>query len=73
MLDGISLDIKAGERVGIVGRTGCGKSSFLSTFLRLVELEEGKITVDDVDISHIGLHDLREKAGRGSRARRLTS
>jgi len=61
VLDGISLDIKAGQRVGIVGRTGCGKSSFLSTFLRLVELEEGSITVDDVDIGHIGLHDLREK------------
>lgn len=61
VLDGISLDIKAGERIGIVGRTGCGKSSFLSTFLRLVELEEGRITVDGVDISKIGLHDLREK------------
>eukprot|EP00913_Durusdinium_trenchii_P025289 g23740.t1 len=57
VLDGISLDIKAGERIGIVGRTGCGKSSFLSTFLRL----EGRITVDGVDISKIGLHDLREK------------
>eukprot|EP00435_Cladocopium_sp_Y103_P037990 s5_g10.t1 len=61
VLDGISLDIKAGQRVGIVGRTGCGKSSFLSTFLRLVELEEGSIVVDGVDISGIGLHDLREK------------
>jgi len=61
VLDGISLDIKAGERVGIVGRTGCGKSSFLSTLLRLVELESGRISVDDVDISQIGLHDLRSK------------
>ncbi|CAE7247421.1 YCF1, partial [Symbiodinium necroappetens] len=61
VLNGICLEIKAGERVGIVGRTGCGKSSFLSTLLRLVELESGSITVDDVDISQIGLHDLRSK------------
>ncbi|CAE6929912.1 ABCC1 [Symbiodinium natans] len=61
VLNGICLEIKAGQRVGIVGRTGCGKSSFLSTLLRLVELEAGSITVDDVDISQIGLHDLRSK------------
>ncbi|CAJ1377586.1 unnamed protein product [Effrenium voratum] len=60
VLNGISLNIKERERVGIVGRTGCGKSSFLSTLLRLVELEAGHITMDGVDISNVGLHDLRE-------------
>ncbi|CAE7780183.1 Abcc1 [Symbiodinium pilosum] len=61
VLDEICLDIQAGQRVGIVGRTGCGKSSFLSTLLRLVELEAGSIAIDNVDISKIGLHDLRSK------------
>jgi len=61
VLNGITLDIKAGERIGIVGRTGCGKSSFLSTLLRLVELQSGAISVDDWDLAVLGLHDLREK------------
>jgi len=61
VLNGISLDIKGGERVGVVGRTGCGKSSLLSTILRLVNLKSGSIEIDGVDISKVGLHTLREK------------
>ncbi|KAJ7639312.1 ABC protein [Roridomyces roridus] len=58
ILHGISLEIKAGERVGIVGRTGAGKSSLTLCLLRIVEYL-GQIIVDGVDIGKIGLTDLR--------------
>ncbi|KAJ6518372.1 ABC protein [Mycena vulgaris] len=58
VLHGISLDIKAGEKIGVVGRTGAGKSSLTLCLLRIVEYE-GEIVVDGVDIGKIGLTDLR--------------
>ena len=61
VLKGLTLEIKSGERVGIVGRAGAGKSSILATLTRAVELAEGCITIDGVDISKIGLHDLRQQ------------
>ncbi|KAL2177987.1 P-loop containing nucleoside triphosphate hydrolase protein [Thermothelomyces heterothallicus CBS 202.75] len=61
VLQGLSMHIRGGERVGIVGRTGAGKSSIMSTLFRLVELSGGHITIDGVDISTIGLHDLRSR------------
>jgi len=62
VLNGISLSVKPGERVGIVGRTGCGKSSFLAALLRLVEAEAGHVLIDGVNARGVGLHSLREKA-----------
>jgi len=59
VLKDITVDIGAGMKVGIVGRTGAGKSSLISTLLRLVELDSGDIIVDGVNISDIGLADLR--------------
>ncbi|XP_046999518.1 ATP-binding cassette sub-family C member 5-like isoform X1 [Schistocerca americana] len=59
VLQGVSAEIKAGEKVGIVGRTGAGKSSLVTTLLRLTELSGGSILIDGIDISKIGLHDLR--------------
>lgn len=61
VLKGLDLHVKAGERVGFVGRTGAGKSSIMSCLFRLVELSSGKIEIDGVDILKVGLHDLRSR------------
>ncbi|KAG9309821.1 P-loop containing nucleoside triphosphate hydrolase protein [Chiua virens] len=59
VLKEISLTIKPKEKIGIVGRTGAGKSSLLLALFRILEAASGKILIDGVDISTIGLHDLR--------------
>jgi ABC-type multidrug transport system fused ATPase/permease subunit len=59
VLRGVSLSVKGGEKVGIVGRTGAGKSTLVTALLRLVELDSGNITIDGTDISTLGLHALR--------------
>ena len=61
VLQNLSMHIAGGERIGIVGRTGAGKSSIMSTLFRLVEISGGHITIDGIDISTIGLHDLRSR------------
>jgi len=61
VLHRLSLDINPGERVGIVGRTGAGKSSIMATLFRLVELASGSITIDGVDISKVSLQTLRSR------------
>ncbi|TDZ22764.1 ABC transporter atnG [Colletotrichum orbiculare MAFF 240422] len=58
-LDSINLSIKPGEKVGIVGRTGSGKSSLLLALLRLLPLSSGTVTIDGVPTSSIPLLDLR--------------
>ncbi|KAK8395732.1 hypothetical protein O3P69_005668 [Scylla paramamosain] len=59
VLHGITASINAGEKIGIVGRTGAGKSSLISTLLRICELDSGSVLIDGVDISTLGLHTLR--------------
>ncbi|GAA5974663.1 hypothetical protein JCM5350_001237 [Sporobolomyces pararoseus] len=61
VLKGLSLSVGAGERIGVVGRTGAGKSSIMMTLFRIVEVTSGRITIDGVDISKIGLSDLRSR------------
>ena len=61
VLNSVDLSIGGGERIGVVGRTGAGKSSIMSALFRLVELSSGKILIDGVDIHTLGLHDLRKK------------
>ncbi|CAH7667979.1 P-loop containing nucleoside triphosphate hydrolase protein [Phakopsora pachyrhizi] len=58
-IKGMSFEIQGGERIGIVGRTGAGKSSLLMCLLRMVELESGDLSVDGYDISKINLERLR--------------
>ncbi|KAF9106720.1 hypothetical protein BGX27_009048 [Mortierella sp. AM989] len=55
----VSFHINPREKVGIVGRTGAGKSTLAVAFFRFMELTAGKITVDGIDISKLGVHDLR--------------
>ena len=58
-LNGVSFSTRPAERIGIVGRTGAGKSSMLAALFRLVELHSGRICIDTVNIAHIGLTQLR--------------
>ncbi|CAI8603785.1 unnamed protein product [Vicia faba] len=63
VLKGITLSISGGEKIGVVGRTGSGKSTLIQVFFRLVEPTGGKIIIDGIDISALGLHDLRSRFG----------
>lgn len=61
VLKNLNLNIKSGEKIGICGRTGAGKSTIMSALYRLNESTAGKILIDNVDISQLGLFDLRRK------------
>ncbi|KAJ5906589.1 ABC transporter 7 [Penicillium subrubescens] len=60
VLKEVSFSVKPGEKVGIVGRTGAGKSSLALALFRGLEAEKGQIVIDGVNIGSIGLRDLRE-------------
>eukprot|EP01087_Luapelamoeba_hula_P012571 TRINITY_DN3508_c0_g1_i1.p1 TRINITY_DN3508_c0_g1~~TRINITY_DN3508_c0_g1_i1.p1 ORF type:complete len:1538 (+),score=302.45 TRINITY_DN3508_c0_g1_i1:61-4674(+) len=61
VLRNVSCTIKGREKVGVVGRTGAGKSSLMLGLFRLVEAAEGSVRIDGVDISRIGLDTLRSR------------
>ncbi|XP_041804130.1 multidrug resistance-associated protein 1-like [Chelmon rostratus] len=60
-LNDISINIQDREKVGIVGRTGAGKSSLALGIFRILEAAKGRIFIDGIDIAQIGLHDLRSR------------
>ena len=57
----ISMIIKSAEKVGIVGRTGAGKSSLIQTLFRMSSLVDGRILIDNIDIASVGLDDVRSR------------
>ncbi|XP_062705317.1 multidrug resistance-associated protein 1-like [Aedes albopictus] len=61
VIKGISLNVKGGEKIGIVGRTGAGKSSLTIGLFRIVEAAGGTIMIDGQDVSKLGLHQLRSR------------
>lgn len=61
VLKNINLDIKSHEKIGVVGRTGAGKSSLTLSLFRLIEPATGHIDIDNLDTSQIGLLDLRRR------------
>uniref|UniRef100_A0A8C3WJS4 ABC-type glutathione-S-conjugate transporter n=1 Tax=Catagonus wagneri TaxID=51154 RepID=A0A8C3WJS4_9CETA len=61
VLKNLSLRVRGGEKVGIVGRTGAGKSSLTLCLFRILEAAEGEIRIDGLNVADIGLHDLRSQ------------
>ncbi|KAF9990004.1 hypothetical protein BGZ75_003992 [Mortierella antarctica] len=61
VLNNISFEIQAGHNIGVVGRTGAGKSSLIQALFRLVDLNAGCVVIDGIDTSSIGTADLRSK------------
>ncbi|KAI6954188.1 Metal resistance protein YCF1, partial [Hortaea werneckii] len=61
VLKNVNLDIKSHEKIGVVGRTGAGKSSLTLALFRLIEPTSGDITIDDLSTSSMGLLDLRRR------------
>jgi ATP-binding cassette subfamily B protein len=61
LYDGLSVDIRAGERVGLVGRSGSGKTTFVKLVQRLHDVSGGRILIDDQDIAKATQHSLRSQ------------
>lgn len=61
MLKGLTFSVRRNERIGVVGRTGAGKSSLTLALFRFLEARSGTIHIDGLDISQIKLHDLRSR------------
>lgn len=59
VLKGVTFDVRPGEKVGIIGRTGAGKSSLVQAIYRTVELAAGEVRVDGADLRALGLNTVR--------------
>ncbi|PVU90006.1 hypothetical protein BB559_004831 [Furculomyces boomerangus] len=60
-LKNVSFEIKGGEKIGVVGRTGAGKSTLTLVLFQLVKVSKGSVFIDNIDISQIDLYDLRSR------------
>lgn len=63
VLDSIDLVIEAGQTVGVIGSTGCGKTTLVSMIPRLYDVDEGEVAIDGVNVKDYSLHHLREGVG----------
>lgn len=63
VLHNLNFHIKTGEKIGLVGKTGCGKSSTVSLLSRLYEFQKGEIKIDNIPIRHFNRHALRDQIG----------
>ncbi|MBS5645364.1 MAG: ABC transporter ATP-binding protein [Clostridiales bacterium] len=63
LIDHLNLDVKPGQRIAIVGPTGCGKTTLINLLMRFYDVNEGSIAVDGTDIRHMTRHSLRGNYG----------
>ena len=63
VLDGLSLDIREGEKIGLVGRSGAGKSTLINLLLRFYDVDSGEIRIDGQNIAHVTQDSLRSAIG----------
>jgi ATP-binding cassette subfamily B multidrug efflux pump len=63
VLDGLTLTVRPGEKIGLVGRSGAGKSTVVNLLLRLYDLEAGRILIDGQDIADVTQQSLRRQVG----------
>jgi ATP-binding cassette subfamily B protein len=63
LIENLNLTVKPGERVALVGPTGCGKTTLINLLLRFYDVDAGSISVDDCDIRHITRKSLRKNFG----------
>lgn len=63
ILTDISFKIEAGQMVGIIGKTGCGKTTIVDLLLRIYNLDEGMLYIDDIDIMHLPYKKIRDSIG----------
>ncbi len=63
VLDAINVTIEPGQTVGIIGSTGCGKTTLVSMIPRLYDVDEGQVLIDGVDVRDYSLYNLRESVG----------
>ncbi|KAL4446696.1 hypothetical protein ABPG77_007940 [Micractinium sp. CCAP 211/92] len=61
VLKGITFSVRGREKIGVAGRTGCGKSTLMMALYRIVEPSDGRIVIDGIDTASIGLYDLRSR------------
>ena len=63
VLRDVSVEVKAGEMIGVVGHSGCGKTTLINLIMRLYDVTEGEITIDEVNIKDISQNALRSQIG----------